>query len=297
MRVTLSLAALLVAASASWLNATGMNSSVTGFLLAGTAQHAQDPQNRSNDVIKIDTTSPEECSPAGGYQNCASGSVSRKVNVKIQQLDNMLEFKSFYANRSCGGGSPRIQLAIDVNGDGVADGNVFGHVESPVFSNCASVRWANDDVTDEDARWDVTQLIAAGLFPALNTICTLPVFVGNPTVCPPGGFAMPSGYIPWAVMEAGPSTLYPARVSDRGPCRRFPRFIPSEGVAYFDVISMGRKTWYSFSDTAGRGFARGCIALFHCEDDNTTAIRTTTTTTTITIDWWGHDREQKWGEG
>ena len=30
------------------------------------------------------------------------------------------------------------------------------------------------------------------------------------------------------------------------------------GVAYYDLISLGRATWHNREDTSGRGFARGC---------------------------------------
>jgi hypothetical protein len=285
--------ALLVVVSSAWLNANGFHSSVTGFLLNGSAQHALDPENPSNDVIRINTTSPPECSPAGGYQNCVTGSVSRKINTKIQQLDNMLEFKSYFQNRSCGVGSPRIQLAIDLNGDGVADGNAFGHV-APPYNACLPNRWQYDDVTDELPRWDVSQLVASG-FPAFNVICTLPIFATNPAVCP---FVQNSSYIPWAVFEAVLTALFPlhrvctaALVDDSGWSP------PAAGVAYYDVISMGRKTWYSFNDTAGRGFARGCVALFHCDDDKHDGDKDHDHDYDDHDDWWDHDRKQRWGQG
>src|SRR5437762_12139077 len=82
-----------------------------GFLLGGTAQLAQDPENPANDVIKISTDIPP-----------FFGTVSRRVDAKIDQLDNMLEFKQwFLAPKTCIGGSPRLQLAVDLDGDGNAD--------------------------------------------------------------------------------------------------------------------------------------------------------------------------------
>jgi hypothetical protein len=44
----------------------------------------------------------------------------------------MLEFKSYFENRSSGGGSPRIQLAIALNGEGIPDGSAFGYT-APSF--------------------------------------------------------------------------------------------------------------------------------------------------------------------
>src|SRR5207237_212690 len=120
--------ALLLSALGVW--ATGSrtvaaSNQESGFLLGGTAMNALDPENPANEVIRIDTAT------APGY-----GTVSRRLGVKIAALDNMLEFKSYFQNRSCGGGSPRIQLAVDLNGDGTPDGNLFGYT-APPFAGCA----------------------------------------------------------------------------------------------------------------------------------------------------------------
>jgi hypothetical protein len=58
-----------------------------------------------NDVVRMDNA----IAPGTvwlRYQNCGEGSVSRRLNVKIAAQLNMLEFKSYFQNRSCGGGSP-----------------------------------------------------------------------------------------------------------------------------------------------------------------------------------------------
>jgi hypothetical protein len=220
----------------------GSPSGSHGFLLGGNAQNAQDPENPANDVIQINTLLPP-----------LYGTVSRTLGVKIADLDNMLEFKSYFLNRSCGGGSPRIQLAVDLNGDGVPDGNAFGYT-APPFAGCPPNRWNYDDLTDELPRWDVTQLVAGG-FPSLTCPST------NPTVqalCM-SGFPTNSGYVPFSVFKTVLTTLYPnhricmgALVDDSG-------WLPAAaGVAYYDIISLGRATWEDRADSAGRGFARGC---------------------------------------
>src|SRR6267142_853899 len=76
-----------------------VRSSETPFLLGGNAQNALDPENSANEVIKMDTLAPP-----------FYGTVSRRLGTKITALDNMLEAKAYFFNRSCGGGSPRIQL-------------------------------------------------------------------------------------------------------------------------------------------------------------------------------------------
>lgn len=234
----------------------------SGFLLGGTAQNALDPENPANQVIKIDTTPPPECSALGGYMNCPAGTVSRRLNVKITALDNMLEFKSYFKNRSCGGGSPRIQLSIDLNGDGVADGNAFGYT-APPFAGCLPDRWQYDDVTDELPRWDLSQLVAGG-FPSAADICANPLFATNAAVCP---FMSNSGYIPWNVFETVLATLFPLHKVCSGALVDDSGWMPAAaGVAYYDIISMGRATWEAWDDSVGRGFAKGCSAPDHGDD-------------------------------
>jgi hypothetical protein len=216
------------------------------FLLAGAAQNAQDPENPANDVIKIDNTIlPGQC-VAPTYLNCTYGAISRVVNTKIANLDNMLEFKSYFQNRSCGGGSPRMVLSIDTNGDGIPDGEVDGYT-APPFAGCPPNRWQYDDVTDELPRWDISFL------PGLTINCAVPAIT---PLCP---FATNSGYIPWNVLETAITALYPlhtvcsaALIDDSG-------WMPAAaGTAYYDIVSMGRATWEDHADTGGRGFAKGC---------------------------------------
>lgn len=234
--------ALLIVAFAMSANA-GVPTGERGFLLGGTAQNAQDPENPANDVIKIDTTLP------GSY-----GTVSRSLGVQIARLENMLEFKSYFQNRSCGGGSPRIQLAVDLNGDGVPEGNAFGYT-APPFAGCAPNRWQYDDVTDEQPRWDITQLVTAG-FPSPGSICSNPVFSTNPLVCP---LSTHSGYITWNAFKIVLTTLYPNHKVCKGALVDDSSWLPgAAGVAYYDIISIGRATWEDQEDSVGRGFARGC---------------------------------------
>jgi len=238
--------------SGSTLSATG--STEPRFLLGGNAMNDYDPENPANEVIKINTLAPP-----------LYGTVSRKLNTKIAALDNMLEFKSYFSNRSCGGGSPRIQLAVDLNGDGNEDGNLFGYT-APPFAGCPPNRWQYDDVTDELPRWDVSQLVASG-FPAPTTICTNPLFAMNPVVCPVGGFQTHSGYIPWVVMETVLTTLFPLHKICSGALVDDSGWMPAAaGIAYYDIISLGRATWEDWDDTAGRGFAKGCLKPDHDDD-------------------------------
>lgn len=62
---------------------------------------------------------------------------------------------------SCGGGSPRFQIAMDTNGDMTSDGNIFVYMgPSPSFAGCTSgIQNTGNLIGNEDAgRWDYTQL-------------------------------------------------------------------------------------------------------------------------------------------
>jgi hypothetical protein len=213
------------------------------FRLGGTAQLAQDPENPANDVIRITT----DVAPF-------FGTVSRRVNVKIDKLDNMLEFKAWFARnptlvgKTCHGGAPRLQLAIDRDGDGDSDGNAQGYFgASPNFTLCPQETWLYEDLTgpgdffitggvlapstgfttlNEELEWDLTQF--GGAF--YNTWSQVEIFFGanpNHLVC----------------------TV--ALVDDQ--------FTPlMQGTAYYDLFSAGTATWTDRSDIGGRGFAQGC---------------------------------------
>lgn len=234
-----------------------------GFLLGGTAQAAQDPENATNDVVKIDTSAPD-----------SYGTISRTLNAKIADLDNELEFKAYYKDRSCGGGSPRIQLSVDLNGDGTADGNVFGYTHPP-FSGCAPNTWTYEDTTDALPRWDISQIAGFTGFPDISTLCPpggpgggllLPQTpVASPIPCP---FETNSGYIPWDVLEAVLTTFFPNHKVCSGALVDDSSWLPgAAGVAYYDIVSLGRGTWHNSVNTSGRGFASGCNAG-DCADDH-----------------------------
>jgi hypothetical protein len=218
-----------------------------GFLLGegngGTARHAFDPENPANEVIKTNLTlAPGQCVPTTipPYQNCPFGTVSRHLGVKIHELDNMLEFKAYFASglpgRSCGGGSPRFQLAIDLDGDGVSNGNAFGYYGAPSTVGCPPNIWKYEDFTDLILRWDLSQLAGTG------------------EIFPPPPFQ-----VSWDVAEILIGA-FPNHVVCSGALVDDIYFASpaGQGDAYYDVISIGDETWTEFADTAGRGFARGC---------------------------------------
>lgn len=213
------------------------------FLLGGTAQFAQDPENPANDVIVIRTDIPP-----------FYGTVSRTVNVKVEQLDNMVEFKAWFAanalppGKTCFGGSPRIQLAIDTDGDGVPDGNAFGYFgASPNFVGCPMETWLYEDLTGAG---DIA-ITGAPLFPST-------------------GETWPNEELEWDLTQFG-GPFYNTWSQTEAFFAAFPlhlvctvalvddEFAPvMQGTAYYDLFSAGRATLTNHSDVVGRGFAKGC---------------------------------------
>jgi hypothetical protein len=62
-------------------------------------------------------------------------------------------------NDDCGGGSPRFQVRIDTDGDGVGNGNIFVYIGPfPNFTGCSPGWQSTGNLVDAtDARWDTTQ--------------------------------------------------------------------------------------------------------------------------------------------
>ena len=111
-----------------------------------------DPENSTNQVISW-TTGPTH--PEG------SAGVVRQLNrrTQIDQLDNQIQVKYYFdGGRTCIGGAPRIQLAIDTDGDGASNGNAFGYLGDQAFGGgCPTGTWVFEDMTNAAAKWDLTQ--------------------------------------------------------------------------------------------------------------------------------------------
>jgi hypothetical protein len=122
------------------------------FQLFGVMTDGQDPQNVTNDVVSAFTTTVYPGGDGEAIRNLPPG-------IKISALTNQLQLKYFFPTRSCGGGSPRIQLAIDTDGDGNSNGNAFGYVGHTGFGGgCLTGVWDFVDMTDNvPFRWDLTQ--------------------------------------------------------------------------------------------------------------------------------------------
>src|SRR5688572_30317371 len=80
----------------------------SAFKLFGAAAMVPDPENEQNIVLRVVS---DGGTPVGAYRDLR--------NVKIWHLDHQLSFlRAFVAPHTCGGGSPRIILFIDADGDG-----------------------------------------------------------------------------------------------------------------------------------------------------------------------------------
>jgi len=110
-----------------------------------------DPQNLTNDVISVLTTPAFPAGIGVAFRNTPPG-------FKIDALDHQIALKYFFPSRSCGGGSPRVQVRVDTDGDGTGNGNAFGYVgHAPFGTGCITGEWDVLDMTDNIGRWDLSQ--------------------------------------------------------------------------------------------------------------------------------------------
>jgi hypothetical protein len=152
------------------------------------------------------------------------------TGVKIAAFDNQLGFKYFFvAPRSCGGGSPRLTLLVDANGDGdfsqpSGDFAVHGHPNP--FAGCPSNTWVYENLTDAGPRWEVT--------PG-GAVVGIPVFP----------------FSPWDTLEAAVTTQFPNHKVLAGflvddSCSFFPA---SCGKAHYDLVTVENRTLEIWQDT------------------------------------------------
>jgi hypothetical protein len=268
------------------LGSSGPVLAAGGFLLGGTAQLDTDPENPKNDVIRIRTDVPP-----------FFGTVSRTVDAKIHELDNMLEFKAWFyvgvmlppqvpeVGKSCIGGSPRLQLAIDLDGDGHPEGNAFGYFgASPNFTGCPPNTWLYEDFTgagdilitgqpllpsspsdrypgapgvpNEELEWDIRQLACAAV----------PIGVlQKPCVIAPPGLNL--AQLHWSGVETVVGLFPKHRVCTVALVDDTFDAPLMSGTAYYDLFSAGKATWTDRSHIAGRGFAKGCDKPDHDDHD------------------------------
>ena len=171
-----------------------------------------DPQNPTNDVISVLTT-PTTIGSA--VRNFPPG-------IKITALDHQLNLKYYFPSRSCEGGSPRFQLAIDRFGDGTVVNNAFGYVgHAPFGVGCMTGEWDTIDMTDNIGRWDLSQL--------------------------GGGMTMTWDQAEAFIMAAYPNhRVISGTLVDDG-CSG--GFVLSCGQAYYDLVTMENRTLENDHDT------------------------------------------------
>ena len=186
------------------------------LLLAMMDDH--DPQNLTNDVISVLTTTAYPAGAGVAFRNTPPG-------FKIAALDHQINLKYYFPMRSCAGGSPRIQIGIDRDGDGSFDSNAFGYVGHASFgTGCITGEWDIIDMTDNIGRWDLSQL--------------------------GGGMTMT-----WDQAEAFVTTTYPNhRVISGSLVDDSCSFAPTScGQAYYDLFTFENRTLENDQDTVKNG--------------------------------------------
>jgi hypothetical protein len=151
---------------------------------------------------------------------------SLSPGIKITALENQLGLKYFFvAPRTCGGGSPRITLLVDGNGDGSFDFALHGHVNPPVYTACVMNEWKYEDLTDDLQRWEVTP---GGAVPGV------PVFP----------------FLNWDAMDAAVTAAFPDHKVLAGflvedSCSFFPATC---GKAHYDLVTIENRTLEIWQD-------------------------------------------------
>ena len=147
--------------------------------------------------------------------------------IKITALTNQIGLKYYFvAPRTCGGGSPRITLLVDAEGDGNFDFAAHGHVNPPAYAACISNKWKYEDLTDDLPRWEVTP---GGAVPGV------PVFP----------------FMPWKAFAGAITAAFPNhRVTAGFLVEDSCSFMPATcGKAYYDLVTIENRTLEIWQDT------------------------------------------------
>jgi hypothetical protein len=198
----------------------------TKYKLFGAAKNDTDPENAFNEVFSFDTHDP----------NAVAGAIKLfGDHVKVPMLDDQIELKYYYVQRSCGGGSTRFQLAVDLNGDNRPEGNAFGYVgDKPFGGGCPMNVWTYEDMTDTVPKWDLSQFAAFGS----GAFCT----GANPFTCT------------WQQVEAFFSSFPTHQVENEVLVDDSQSFFAADsGCAYFDLVSAGARTYVRHDDANDSG--------------------------------------------
>jgi hypothetical protein len=200
------------------------------FELIGSAADAQDPDNVTNDVISTQLNATTGPFFAGAIRRLPPG-------INIAALDNQLNLKyRFTPPRTCFGGSPRISLFVDANGDGQfiqapagPDFVAQGHVNPPLFAGCVMGQWRIEDMADTVKRWETTP--ATVLLPPCGPI-------GAVTTCT------------WDELETRVTAMYPNHRVFAGGLLDDTFGAPGQdGLAHYDLITIENRTLENRQDT------------------------------------------------
>ena len=142
-------------------------------------------------------------------------SMGRKVSETVSQVTDQVELNFFFVGRDCAAGSPRIDLFVDTNGDHKFDTLLNGYV-GPSGSGCVQNKWQYLDLAnlnDPTPRWGVNN-----------------------------GFPLQS----WSSIVAtfGNDDVVFGHLVDDSQA-----FAPNNrGIAYYDLVSIGNRTFTSHED-------------------------------------------------
>jgi hypothetical protein len=191
------------------------------FELFGAMMDDVDPLNTTNGTVSA-TMTPTVFALA--FRNLPPG-------IKITALDTQLGLKYFFVGtRTCGGGSPRVSLLVDSDGDGNTNFVAHGHVNPPAFTACPPEQWLYENLTDNLKRWEVTP--ATALTPPCGPI-------GAVTTCT------------WDELEMRISTQFPNHKILGGflvedSCSFF---VAACGIAHYDLVTIENRTLENKQDT------------------------------------------------
>lgn len=120
---------------------------------------AQSPNSRAIQLSSTCLTSAPACFADGTF---TSAGVVFRPPGKSFTFDDLFELSADYKVQSgdCGGGSPRFQIELDMNGDGGTIRSVQVYLGPvPQFTNC-STGWQNTGnlIGNEEVKFDTTQL-------------------------------------------------------------------------------------------------------------------------------------------
>ena len=172
---------------------------------------------------------------AGGNETISSTPTSTEFSfayrslppgIHIKALTNQIGLKYYFvAPRTCHGGSPRITLLVDSDGDGNTNFAAHGHVNPPAYSGCIMNDWKYEDLTDILPRWEVTGASVPGI--------------------------VPNVYLPWDQFSTAIAAAFPAHkiraafLLDGEACS-FSAL--GCGKAYFDLVTIENRTLEIWQD-------------------------------------------------